>query len=91
MNCEEPPYVAERVKQALAQDPRVGELGLEVDVAEEEVVVSGEVTTAQRRESVREIVHKLVPDHEVRNEVHVVGFDARPEAESLVDDAEAGP
>jgi osmotically-inducible protein OsmY len=63
--------LAARVRQALATDPRVHELHVSVAVGEGEVVVRGQVATAERREAIDRVLHELLGARQVRNEVEV--------------------
>lgn len=66
-----PQYVAERIRSALAADPRVAELGIAVKIVGDRVQLGGAVATRDRRQLVEEIVRQLMPDHEVQNDVQV--------------------
>jgi osmotically-inducible protein OsmY len=65
-------YRSQRISDALAQDGRVGELGLEVHVSDDGVSVSGRVTTEARRSAVEAVVEEIVPGATVHNNVIVV-------------------
>lgn len=67
-----PEYVLERVREALARDPRVGELELVVTVEGRTVVVEGTVPTQERRDAIPEVVLAAAPDHEVENRATVI-------------------
>jgi osmotically-inducible protein OsmY len=69
---EEAPYESQRISDALAQDSRVGELGLEVHVGDDWVSVSGEVTTEARRSAIGVVVEEVLPGSVVHNNVTVV-------------------
>jgi osmotically-inducible protein OsmY len=60
-------YLIERVREALAEDPRVGELYVQVSVAAGKVFLSGTVATEERKAAMSELVRELLPDHEVHN------------------------
>lgn len=77
------PYLAQHVREALAQDPRIGELGVDVEVDEDEVVLRGGVTSAERRAAVAEVARDLAPDRTIRNETTVDTFDGAPQEEHL--------
>ena len=77
------PYLAQHVREALAQDPRVGELGVDVQIDEEAVVLRGVVTSAERREAAAEVARDLAPDRTVRNETTIEAFDEPPREEHL--------
>jgi len=66
-----PQYVAEHIRTALASDRRVSELGIGVKIVGTRVQLSGVVATPDRRALVEEIVHQLLPDHEVQNDIVV--------------------
>jgi osmotically-inducible protein OsmY len=70
--AEEPPhYLIQRVREALAHDPRVGELELRVKMVGPKVFVTGTVQTDERRRAISEIVHEILPDAEIHNETGV--------------------
>jgi osmotically-inducible protein OsmY len=69
---EEPKqYVIERVHRALAEDPRVGELNVDVTLAGGRVFLTGDVPTQERKDAISSLVGELLPDHEVCNETSV--------------------
>ena len=67
-----PHYVIQRIREALAHDPRVGELELGVNVRAGKVFVTGTVNTEERRRAVTKVVNEVVPDLEVHNQTTVV-------------------
>ena len=44
-------YLAQHVRDALAEDPRVSELGISVTVAGDHVYLGGQVATNERRQA----------------------------------------
>jgi osmotically-inducible protein OsmY len=66
------PYLAEEVREALAREPRVGELGVDVEVRGQTVVLSGTVTSAAGQDAATEVAREVVPDRRVRNETSTV-------------------
>ena len=71
-NTEEPKhYLVQRIREALAHDPRVSELELQVTVRGSKVFVAGAVTTEDRRQAVAEVAQEAAPDHEVHNQTRV--------------------
>jgi BON domain len=64
-------YVIERVHRALAEDPRVGELDVDVTLAGGRVFLMGDVPTQERKNAISDVVGELLPDHEVCNETSV--------------------
>lgn len=77
------PYLAEHVREALARDPRIGELGVDVEIAGETVILSGTVASLERQEAAAAVVHELLPDYQVRDETEVVELPEPSEAEHL--------
>jgi hypothetical protein len=69
---EPPQYVAQRIREALANDPRVGELDVHVRITGEKVFLSGIVSTEERRRAITEIVRGILPGHRIINEVSMV-------------------
>ena len=69
---EEPKqYVIERVHRALAEDPRIGELNVDVTLAGGRVFLMGDVPTQERKDAIGDVVGELLPEHEVCNETTV--------------------
>jgi hypothetical protein len=64
-------YLAGRIEQALAADPRINELGVRADVQGDVVVLRGEVAGEQRRRLIAEVAGDAAPGHQIRNEVSV--------------------
>ena len=77
------PYLAEHVREALAHDPRIGELGVEVEIVGETVVLSGTVVSLERQEATAAVVRDLLPEYQVRDETEVVELPEPSEAEHL--------
>lgn len=71
MSGEQPEYVVARVQDALAIDPRTGELELDVRIAGGRVFLAGAVATSERREAVERVVREVAPELEVHNEISV--------------------
>jgi osmotically-inducible protein OsmY len=78
-----PQYVAERIRSALAADRRVSELGLAVKIVGNRVHLGGAVATPDRRALVEEIVGRLLPDHEIQNDIRVQEVAGTEEPERL--------
>jgi hypothetical protein len=78
-----PHYLIQRVREALAHDPRVGELELRVKMVGTKVFVGGTVPTEERRRAVGEVVSEVLPDFEIHNETTVIDFGPRPDQEEL--------
>jgi hypothetical protein len=68
-------YEQERIRQALATDPRVGEPELSVDIVAGRVLVVGSVPSREVRAAVDEVVGEVAPGVPVDNRVEVVSRD----------------
>ncbi|MFI6450325.1 BON domain-containing protein [Streptosporangium amethystogenes] len=69
---EAPQYVAARVQRALAEDERTTELGVRVDVRNDQLYLRGQVTSADRRELIAKVAGEAAPGLAVHNEIDVV-------------------
>jgi hypothetical protein len=65
------PYVASRIEQHLAEDPRTHELGIRAELRGDVIYLVGEVAVGDRRQLVGEVAGEVAEDHEIRNEVTV--------------------
>lgn len=68
---EPDPYLAERVRTALAEDPRISELGVEVEIRGGTVVLTGTVTSPEQKAAATAVAQHLLPHHQIRNETMV--------------------
>lgn len=80
---EPAPYLIERVREALAHDPRVAELGISVTVTGDAVLLTGDVATAERREAVAEVVEPLLEGRTLHNGVTVASLAEVDQREEL--------
>ena len=80
-----PEHLAADIAELLAEDPRVGEQGLQVSVTGRTVTVSGAVATDERRDRIGAVIAEQLPDVEVDNRVTVLAgdLDAPDEPERL--------
>jgi hypothetical protein len=67
-----PQYLVGRIENGLAHEPRLHELGVHVEAVADELVLTGEVATPERRLMVGEIARALAGGRRVRNETTVV-------------------
>lgn len=61
----------EHVRDALARDPRTGELGLEASIENDALVVRGVVGSEERRVAVLEVAREAASGLEVINQTQV--------------------
>lgn len=76
-------YLVERVREALAHDPRVTALDIRVTIKDGRVFLAGRVATPERREAIGDVVREVLPGYEVHNHT-VVGDYPEPEHEEHV-------
>ncbi len=69
---EAPHYLIQRIREALAHDPRVGELELGVTLRAGQVFLTGTVHTDERRRAVSQVAGEVAPGLEIHNQVTVV-------------------
>jgi hypothetical protein len=80
---DEPEYLIAQVCEALARDPRVSEIELDVRVEGQTVIVRGAVQTEAQRRGVDEVLAERFPELEARNEVSVLTAPEPPAEEDL--------
>lgn len=76
-------YVTERVREALAHDPSLGELDVHVTIRAEKVFLTGTVATPERHVRITEIASAVAGDREVCNETVVSTMEENPNPERL--------
>ena len=81
--ANEPEYLIAAICEALAEDPRVSEIELDVDVRDGTAIVRGSVQTEERRRGVDQVLAERFPDLEVRNEVTVLAPPEPPAEEDV--------
>ena len=72
-------YLAAHLEEALAEDGRVAEPGLHVQVAGDQVVVSGTVSDPARKRAVAEVLEDLVGGRTLVDLTDVAGDGPPPE------------
>ncbi len=77
-------YVVAHVREALATDHRVAELGIDVTASGGTLVLLGRVSSAKQREEAGVVAAELAPGFEVRNELEVVDATAPPNAPEVL-------
>jgi hypothetical protein len=74
-------YTEAHLVEALAMDPRFGELGAMVRIEGAVLVIEGVVPTEERRDAAAEILMELVPDARIDNRI-VVEHPTAPDGEA---------
>jgi hypothetical protein len=68
---KEDTYIAGQLERALHADPRTHELGVRVEVNGDDVVLRGQVASAERQRLIARVVEEQAPGLTIRNEVSV--------------------
>ncbi len=76
-------YAGERLRDALAADPRVSDLSLQVHIVARNVFVTGQVPTQERLDAVSEIAVAVLPDYVVHNDLGVITLTEAPAVEHI--------
>lgn len=76
-------YLAEHVREALAKDPHLSELHVDVTIASGKVFLTGTVGSDDRRTRLTGVVQRVMPDHEVVNHTTVESPAGEPDVEKL--------
>jgi hypothetical protein len=79
----DPEYELAHARECLALDPRTHELHVELVLRGDEVHLTGEVPTAERRAALEEVVGGCLPGRRIRNQVVVPRVPPAGDAESL--------
>jgi hypothetical protein len=77
------PYLAVHVRERLVADERVGEQDLQTALVAGTVVITGEVTTEERRQAVSQVAAEMLGGTPHRNLVSVAHNDGPVETEQL--------
>lgn len=78
-----PGYTEAHVAEALATDPRVSALGIDVTIRGREVFLSGDVGTTEAKEAVTEVVGELLAGYRIHNDTSASDFPPGVETEHL--------
>ena len=76
-------YAIERLRDALAADERVAEMGVQVRIAAGKVFLTGQVPTAERQRAVGVVAGEVLPEYEIHNETVVTELGDAPRVEHL--------
>lgn len=80
-----PEYLAAALHRALTEDARTAEQGVRVRIRGDVVVLDGEVSTAERRALLEDVVHDIAPGVRIHNDVRVTTAAEPGECEDLGD------
>ncbi len=76
-------YAVQRLRDALASDERVAEMGVQVRMAAGKVFLTGQVATTERQEAIGSLATEVLPDYEIHNETVVTTVTEQPRVEKI--------
>jgi osmotically-inducible protein OsmY len=76
-------YVAERLREAIATEPDVYQLGITVNVVGDQVHLSGPASTAAQRQAIVALVERLAPELHVVDDLEVPSLSQPSDVEEL--------
>jgi osmotically-inducible protein OsmY len=76
-------YAIQRLRDALAGDERVAEMGVQVRLVAGKVFLTGQVPTVERRDAVGAVAAEVLPEYEVHNDTVVTAVGSQPRVEHI--------
>ncbi len=76
-------YAMQRLRDALATDERVAEMGVQVRAVAGKVFLTGQVPTPERQQAVGVVAREVLPEYEVHNETVVTAVGDAPRVERI--------
>ena len=76
-------YAVQRLRDALAADERVAEMGVQVRLVAGKVFLTGQVATEERRQAVGEVAAEVLPEYELHNDTVVTVVADAPRVEHI--------
>jgi osmotically-inducible protein OsmY len=76
-------YAIGHLRERLAEDPRTNELDIEIEQSQDRVLLRGEVSVAERRQTVEKIARECFPSYKIENQIRVIHFNEPSEAEEI--------
>ena len=64
-------YLIEHIRDAIAADPAIGVLGVDVRITGRRLFLTGDAATPERRAAITEKVTALCPEYSIHNEMTV--------------------
>ncbi|HEV2758010.1 MAG TPA: hypothetical protein VGV86_00455 [Acidimicrobiales bacterium] len=76
-------YAIQRLRDALATDERVAEMGVQVRMVAGKVFLTGQLATPERQQAVGVVATEVLPEYEVHNETVVTVMGDQPRVERI--------
>ncbi len=80
-------YLIGHIREALAADPAVGSLDVQVEVSGGTIYLAGFIDCAKKRQSAREAATRVAPNHKIVNNIKVLTLSPVEPPEVLHDSA----
>lgn len=78
------PYLATSIREAMAQDERVGALGLDIWVNGKTILLRGGIQSESQRAPILEIVRERAPLHEVTDQLQVADWESPSDLKEII-------
>lgn len=76
-------YAIGHLRERLAEDPRTNELDIEIEQSQDRLLLRGEVSVAERRQTVEKIASECFPGYVIENQIRIINFNEPSEAEEI--------
>ncbi len=77
-------YFIEKLREAIAKDPRTATLDIRIFVAGQQLVAKGEVNSDEQRRAIEQVIREIAPEYGVENQVKCCEISAPTAAEEVV-------
>ena len=72
-----------KLRECFAEDPRVHELDIQIEIFDNKLILRGEVLTVDRREAITEVAKEVFPAYEIENQIRVSSLREPSEVEEI--------
>ncbi|MFL5812035.1 MAG: hypothetical protein ACJ763_00540, partial [Bdellovibrionia bacterium] len=76
-------YAIGHLHERLAEDPRTNELDIQIEQAQDHILLRGEVSVPERRQTVEKIARECFPNYDIENQIRVIHFNEPSEVEEI--------
>jgi hypothetical protein len=76
-------YAIGHLHERLAEDSRTNELDIQIEQAQDHILLRGEVSVPERRQTVEKIARECFPNYDIVNQIRVIHFNEPSEVEEI--------
>lgn len=76
-------YLAAKVREALVKSEKIGGLGIDVLIQDENILVRGQIQSEDQHKAIYELIRQMAPNHRVEDQLQVTEWKAPRDVESL--------